>query len=359
MIATSQSVAANTRLPRESGVQIAFEVVPEFGAAMQVADDIWWIRLPLSSALGHVNVYAIEERDGWTLVDTGENTDACKETLTAVFKNGSLSHKPVTRVIATHYHPDHIGLAGWFLEQGASLYATRLCWLYARMLQLDDRDLPCEEQIQFAVRAGVKGVPLEAYRRRRPSHFSQLVTPVPFSYSRLEQGDTLPIGRRKWSVYVGHGHAAGHATLWSDDGIALTGDQILPGISSNLSVHASEPSSDLVTEWLESCKQFSTIASDSTLCLPGHNAPFTGARARCEQLVSNLESVLSRLLQRLQRPATAVECLEAVYRRRLETHEQATLIAETVGYLNHLKKRELVQCELARDGSYVWRLVRK
>jgi glyoxylase-like metal-dependent hydrolase (beta-lactamase superfamily II) len=226
------------------------------------------------------------------------------------------------------------------------------------MLQMDDRELPCKEQVQFAERAGVKGIALAAFQRRRPSSFSQLVAPIPFAYHRLEDGDTVAIGRRQWKVVVTHGHAAGHATLWSDDGLALTGDQILPGISSNLSVHASEPDNDLVSEWLESCERLQRIASNATLCLPGHNAPFTGAATRCEQLIASMQAVLKRLLQRLERPATAVECLEAVYRRHLAPHEQTTLIAETVGFLNHLKKKELVHCELARDGSYVWSLVR-
>ncbi len=343
---------------RDSGVRAAFEMVPEFGKPMQVADDVWWIRLPLGSVLGHVNIYAIEDPSGWTVIDSGENTDACRAAVEAIFIDGPFSRKPVTRMIATHYHPDHIGLAGWFAERGAVLHTTRLCWLYARMLQMDDRELPCDEQIQFAVRAGVKGVPLGAYRRRRPSHFAQLVMPVPFSYSRLEEGDKLEIGCRKWTVHIGHGHAAGHATLWADDGLAFTGDQILPGISSNLSVHASEPDADLVSEWLVSCRRLGEIASDATICFPGHNAPFTGAVTRCAQLIDNLESVLERLLQRLERPATAVECLDSVYRRPLDGHEQAALISETVGFLNHLKRQDLVRNELARDGSYVWRLVR-
>ncbi len=355
------SVAADqpsTKLRRAMAVQATIAELPSFGAPLEVADGIWWIRLPLFSALGHVNIYAIEERSGWTVVDTGENSDACVAALNATFAIGSLARKPVTRVIATHYHPDHIGLAGWFAERGAVLCTTRLCWLYARMLQMDDRELPCDEQIQFAVRAGVKGVSLEAYRRRKPSQFSQLVKPIPFSYCRLEEGDVLDIGRRRWRVRIGHGHAAGHVTLWTEDGFAFTGDQILPGIASNLSVHASEPDEDLVSEWLTSCNRFKTFASDATLCFPGHGAPFNGARTRCEQLITNMESVLKRLLQRLERPATAVECLEAVYRRPLERHEQSTLIAETVGFLNHLKKRNRVRCELARDGSYIWQLVR-
>lgn len=338
------------------GVRIAFAQTPKLGEPVQVAERIWWIRLPLTSAMDHVNVYALEDRHAWTLVDTGSNTPACRAGLEAVFDRGPLSHKPIQRVIATHYHPDHIGLAGWLAERGAELYATQVCWLTARVLQLDDRALPCADEVRFVERAGVKGMALAAYRRHSPSTYPKLVAPVPFSYRRLEEGDELDIADRRWRIYVDHGHAAGHATLWSDDGLALTGDQILPGIASNLSVHASEPDADLVSEWLESCRRLSFVATDATLCLPGHNAPFYGAPARCEQLMSNLEIVLQRLLQRLSRPATAVECLEAVYRRQLDGNEQATLIAETVGFLNHLNKQGLVRRELGRDGAYIWRL---
>ena len=351
-----QSSLANTSTVTDVGVQSAFSEVPTQGKPLQVADDVWWLRLPLRSSLGHVNLYVLEDTDGWTVVDTGENTAECKAALEATFIDGPLSHRRVSRVIATHHHPDHIGLVGWFVERGATLWATRLCWLYARMLQLDDRELPCEAQIEFARRAGVKGLALAAYCRQRPSNFSQLVQPLPFSYEKLEQDDWLTIGQRRWQIHIGHGHATGHATLWSDDGLAITGDQILPGISSNLSVHASEPDADLVSEWLDSCQRLQSIALDSTLCLPGHNAPFTGAATRCKQLITNQEMVLKRLLQRLERPGTAVECLDAVYRRKLDDAERPTLIAETVGYLNHLKKRGLVGRELARDGSYVWRL---
>lgn len=322
---------------------------------MQVADGIWWLRLTLDSVLDHVNVYLLEEETSWTLVDTGSHTDRCRSELEEYLAHPSVAHKPIRRVIATHYHPDHIGLAGWLVERGAELWATQLCWLYARMLQLDDRALPCEAQIQFAVQAGIKGLTLEAYRRHRPSHYSQLVYPLPFSYHRLNTQDQVQIGKRTWTVHVGHGHAAGHATLWSEDNLAITGDQILPAIATNLSVHPSEPRADLVSEWLESCHRFAKIAKPDTLCLPGHNVPFRGAPLRCQQLCDNVEAALQRLWQRLEKPATAVECLEAMYRRPLDAREQSPLVAETVGYLNHLEGRGLARFEMMRDGTKLWR----
>ena len=259
---------------RATGVRIAFDSIPTVGGPIEVAPGIFWIRLPLQASLDHVNVYALDDDEGWTLVDTGSNTAECRADLDAVFQDGPLSHRPIVRVISTHYHPDHIGLAGVLAEKGAKLFSTRVCWLYAKMLQLDDRKVPCDEQVQFVMQAGLKGMDLEAYKRRAPSNYSQQVASLPYSFRRLRQDEELTIGTRRWTVHVGHGHASHHATLWSEDGIAITGDQILSGTASNLSVHPSEPDADLVSEWLDSCHRFMRLADDQTLCLPGHNLPF-------------------------------------------------------------------------------------
>ncbi len=340
---------------RISGVRIAYEATPQHGHPIEVAAGIYWIRLPLDSNLDHVNVYALRDHTGWTLVDAGCNSEKCQAALDAVFKVGPLAHLPITRIISTHYHPDHIGLAGKLVKKGAVLYATRVCWLNAKMLQLDDRHLPCHEQIQFVEQAGLKGMELEAYRRRAPSNYSQLVSPLPYSYIRIKQDDVLAIGDRNWTIHVGNGHAAEHATLWSNDGIAITGDQILAGTASNLSVHPSEPSADLVSEWLESCERFMHLSSEETFCLPGHNVPFRGLPTRCEQLLASQKMVLARLFETLDRPKTAVECLDTVYRRTLSTSERGALIAETVGFLNHLRNQGMVERELIGGNAFVWK----
>lgn len=350
-----EMVGEEGSVDRIAGVRIAFETTPERGHPIEVAPGIHWIRLPLDSNLDHVNVYALHDRSGWTLVDTGCNSDQCKDALDAVFKDGPLAHLSINRVISTHYHPDHIGLAGKLVKDGADLYATRVCWLFAKMLQIDDRQLPCHEQIEFVEQAGLKGMELAAYRRRAPSNYSQLVSPLPYSYTRIKQGDVIKIGERTWTIQIGNGHAAEHATLWSNDGIAITGDQILAGTASNLSVHPCEPRADLVSEWLESCERFMHLADEQTLCLPGHNVPFRGLPTRCEQLLASQKAVLSRLYESLDRPKTAVECLDTVYRRSLAASERSALIAETVGFLNHLRKQGMVERELIGGNAFVWK----
>jgi glyoxylase-like metal-dependent hydrolase (beta-lactamase superfamily II) len=241
-----------------------FESAPNPGAAWEIAPGLWWLRLPLASALDHINVYVLQDKDGWTLVDTGSNNPVCRSALEKAFSQGTLSRWPITRVIATHFHPDRIGLAGWLVDRGAILQTTRTCWLQARLLQLDHHDLPRAEELEFVQKAGMKGMELAAFQRRSPSDFANLVLPLPAAYERIKQGDILKIGdspkerlcQRHWTIHIGNGHA----TLWSDDGFVITGDRILPGMSSNLSVHPSEPDADLVSEWIESCHRFARLA---------------------------------------------------------------------------------------------------
>ena len=326
-----------------------FDAAPAPGEAIEVASGLWWLRLPLPSVLDHLNVYVLEGAEGWTLVDTGSNVPVCRDALISAFAQAPFARLPIAHVIATHYHPDHIGLAGLLCDRGAILQTTQACWLYSRLLQMADRDRPCAEEIRFVQRAGMKQMELAAFRRRAPSNYASLVTPIPYSYQRIRAGDILNIGDRQWTVHLGNGHAAEHATLWSDDGFVITGDQILPGMSSNLSVHPTEPDADLVSDWVESCWRLAQLATAETVCLPGHNIPFRGIPTRCQQLIAIQETILNRLLDHLTKPCTAVDCLEAVYRRQLQPHERQIMIAEVVGFLNHLYQRGIVRRELASD----------
>ena len=335
-------------------VRPLFDLAPDPGAAVEIAPGIWWLRLPLASALDRLNVYVLEDNDGWTLVDTGNNTPVCRAALETAFTQGALARLPIDRVIATHYHPDHIGLAGLLSDRGAILQTSQACWLHAQWLQLDRHELPSRVEISFVERVGMKGVELAAFLRHPPSNYARIVLPIPGSYQRLQEGDVLKIGSRNWTVHLGNGHAAEHITLWSDDGFVITGDQILPRISSNLSVHPSEPDADLVSEWVASCARFAKLATNEMVCLPGHNLPFTGVVTRCRQMISSQEAVLNRLLAHLSRPYTAIDCLEAVYHRQLQSYERLTLIAETLGYLNHLHQRGILHRDLTADRSYLW-----
>jgi hypothetical protein len=180
-----------------------------------------------------------------------------------------------------------------------------------------------------------------------------MVAVPPACFVNISQGDKIKIGERIWRVELGNGHAADHATLWSDDNFVISGDQILPAISSNLSVPPNEPESDTVSQWIESCSRFGALANYETICLPGHNLPFVGVPQRCEQLKNNHLKAIERLFNHLATPRKAIDCLYAVYRRDLSPIERGSLIAETMGYLNHLKSHGFIQRRLV-NNAYIW-----
>ena len=329
------------------------ETPPTEGEAIEVASGILWLRLPLPMALDHVNIYALEDDEGWTLVDTGLSSRRSKA-IWETLLHGPLRGKPVTRVILTHHHPDHVGLVGWFQSRGAELLATRTAWHYARMLVLDVQDRPTPEALTFYRRAGLSEAELAKRAAERPFNFADVVDPMPLGFTRLTEGQRLKAAGRDWTIRIGHGHAPDHATLWSDDGIVLGGDQLLPGISANIGVYPTEPEADPLTDWLESCRAFMPHARADHLVLPGHKLPFTGLPFRLTQMIENHESALSRLLDHLALPKTANQCFQPLFRREVGPSEQGLALVESIAHLNCLLRRGQVFRSLSPDGAWEW-----
>ncbi|ESW61889.1 MAG: metallo-beta-lactamase [Rhodobacter sp. CACIA14H1] len=339
---------------QDTGIRHPFPDAPAEGQAVEIAEGILWLRLPLPMALDHVNVFALEDGDGWTVVDTGFSSKRAKGIWEALLA-GPLSGKPVTRVIVTHYHPDHMGLAGWFQSRGAELVTTRTSWLYARMLVLDEHPLPLPEAVEFQRRAGVPADRLQRYATTRPFNFADVVDPLPPGFIRIRDGDTLSAAGRRWAVRTGDGHAPEHATLWSqDDNLILGGDQLLPGISANIGVYPTEPDADPLTEWLESCARLAPHAREDQLVLPGHKLPFTGLPLRLRQIAENHEGALSRLLDHLQAPRTAADCFLPIFKRQIDGPEYGMALVESVAHLNCLLRRGQVTRTLSPQGAWLW-----
>lgn len=335
-------------------IRYPFDSAPEEGDAREVADGVLWMRLPLPMALDHVNVYAIRDGAGWAVVDTGFDTSKTRaiwETLLA----GPMRGLPVTRVIVTHHHPDHVGLAGWFMARGAELITTRTAWLTARMLVLDVQEAPTPETLAFWRAAGMDAATLEKRASERPFNFADIVAPLPLGFTRIREGDVVEIGGRHWDVRIGHGHAPEHATLWCrEEALVLGGDQLLPSISPNLGVYATEPAADPVTEWIESCTHLAHYAKADHLVLPGHKLPFTGLPDRLRQLIENHHGALSRLREHLDRPRTAAECFAPLFKRRIDAGTYGLALVESVAHLNHLLALGEVTREKRGDGAWAW-----
>lgn len=322
--------------------------------AHEVAPGIRWMRLPLPMALDHVNCYALDDGDGWTLVDTGMSSTQSKaiwQALIAVPLRG----KPVTRLIVTHHHPDHIGLAGWFQAQGVELITTRTAWLYARMLTLDEQRLPSPESLLFYQRAGLDTAMREAKALERPFNYRDVVSPMPLGFTRITEGDIITAGGRRWLVRLGQGHAPDHAMLWSlDDNLILGGDQLLASISANIGVYPTEPCADPLTEWLDSARVMMPLAREDHFILPGHKLPFIGLPFRLNEMVKDHEAGLDRLFAHLGTPQRATDCFPVLFKRPIGPSNFGLALGEAVAHLNCLLQRGAVMRHLDDDGAWLW-----
>lgn len=338
-------------------IRTPWEEPPETGGAVEVAEGVLWLRLPLPMKLDHVNAYAFDEGDGWAVLDTGLDTKKSRAIWEAVL-SGPLAGRPVRRVVVTHHHPDHVGLAGWFqTHHGAELLTTRTAWLMARMLTLDEQARPADETLAFWRGAGMDPALYERRARERPFNFADVVAPLPLGFRRLKEGDVIRLGGRHWDVRMGDGHAPEHATLWSrEDNLVIGGDQLLATISPNLGVYATEPDADPVGEWLASCERLSAFARDDQLVLPGHKLPFTGLPARMRQLIDNHHGALERLRDWLVAPRTAAECFRPLFAREIGAAEYGLALVEAVAHLNHLLHRREVIRWRREDGAWLWQL---
>ena len=328
---------------------------PDRGEAIEVADGVLWLRLPLPMKLDHVNVYALDDGDGWTIIDTGFDSKLGRA-IWAEIMAGPLGGRPINRVIVTHHHPDHVGLAGWFMEEhGAEFLTTRTAWLLARMLQLDVQEAPCDKTVAFYKSAGMDPAILAKRLEERPFNFADIVAPIPLGYTRLKQGDVIRIGGREWDIHIGNGHAPEHATFWSrDDNLVIAGDQILPSISPNLGVYATEPMADPVGEWLEACERMATLAERRHLVLGGHKLPFTGLPLRLRQLIENHHGALQRLEAYLDTPKAASECFVPLFRRTIGEGEYGLALVEAVAHCSHLFQTGAVTRTKRQDGAWLY-----
>jgi glyoxylase-like metal-dependent hydrolase (beta-lactamase superfamily II) len=258
-------------------------------------------------------------------------------------------------VIVTHHHPDHVGLAGWFQEAGAELWTTRTAWLFARMLTLDEQERPTAETLAFWRAGGMEAELYEERQDQRPFNFADVVASMPLGFRRIAEGDRVRAGGRDWIVRVDHGHAPEHATLWSEDGaLVLGGDQLLPSISPNLGVYATEPEADPVEDWLTSCKRLSAYATDAQLVLPGHKLPYRGLPLRLEQLIANHHGALARLEAHLASPRTAADCFAPLFKRRIGPGEYGLALVEAMAHCLHLWHAGRADRTVRGDGAWLF-----
>lgn len=332
-------------------VEYPYDEPPPEGAARQVAEGIWWVRMPLPFVLDHINLYLLEDGDGWTVVDCGLNKDGVRDLWETLIRT-LLAGRPVRRVIVTHFHPDHMGLAQWLLARfpEAELWMSLAEWLWSHFA-FDARERNMEEMLRFWRRNGMATTTVDAMRGRGNFYAQNVVRP-PIVYRRIQHGDTIRIGEREWQAITGSGHSPEHVCLACPESkLLISGDQVLPRITTNVSVHFVEPDGDPLQQFLDSTRAFAHLPDDTfTLC--SHDRPFYGLHERLAQLRDHHRVRLDDGCEALAEPRHAIDLLPVFFHRPLDLHQQSFAIGESIAHLHNLWSAGRAGREQGPDGVF-------
>jgi len=335
-----------------------FEDVPGPAEVTEVAPGVLWLRMPLPMALDHINLYLLEDDDGWWIVDSGIALGPTEELWEQVFDR-HLKGKPVKAVAATHWHPDHTGLSGWLCERWrVPFYITQAEYLTGLVYSRAQPEHFGWTNEQYQLRTGRGATGIEAARKSMGG-IGRITRPLPTSYRRIEDGARLTINGNRWRVVVGKGHSPEHACFYCESlNVLISGDQVIPRITSNISVSGSEPDGNPLRDWLQSLEHFLEVLPEDVLVLPAHNVPFYGLHHRLRHLIEHHEDHLIALEEAcVEQQPTAVELLPVLFRRELDDSQVGLAVGECVAHLNYLYHRGQLARTVDDDGSYRYRSV--
>jgi len=335
---------------RPDPIRYEFEFQPDPGESMDILPGLKWLRLPLPYMLGHINVWLLRDRAGWAIVDTGIHTERTRSTWEKVF-SAQLGNAPVSRVLVTHLHPDHAGCAGWLCKTlDVELYMTREEYLLCRIL-VSDTGLPAPQEGRRFYRAAGFGEELMTRYVEMFGGFGKVVAHLPQSYRRLYEGQQVRIGQTEWQVITGRGHSPEHACLYDpEQNLLISGDQVLPTISSNVSVFPTEPAANPLADWFDSLHRLKTLLPADVLVLPSHGRPFRGVMSRLDALIEEHETGLEKLRRLCRRPQRAVDVFPALFKSEITDSNLMMATGEAIAHLHYLLFAGELEMVTANDG---------
>jgi glyoxylase-like metal-dependent hydrolase (beta-lactamase superfamily II) len=332
------------------------DTLPAIGAVIELAPGVRWLRMPLPFALDHINLWLLRDRakdgrKGWAIVDCGVANEATRAAWEQVFAQ-HLDGLPVLRVIVTHMHPDHIGNAEWLTERwGCRLWISATDWNAARTASQSTSGFGGDDAAAFFAEHGLADPEAIAKVRGRSGYYASMVPAVPRQYRRMMEGQVMRIGDHDWTCHAGYGHAPEHISLHCAAlGILISGDMVLPRISTNISVVDLEPEADPLPLFLASIARMRALPED-TLVLPSHGRPFTGLHERVGQLTRHHDQHFAEVIAACgAKPCSASDLLPVLFRRKLDLHQTTFAMGEAVAHLHALAGMGRLRGHLDADG---------
>jgi len=326
--------------------------LPATGRTLDVAPGVRWLRMPLPFALDHINLWLLDDDDaGVAIVDCGIANDATRAAWEQVFEH-ELHGQPVRRVLVTHMHPDHVGLAHWLTERwDCRLWMSASDWSAARLASQSTTGYGGESAARFFALHGLVDEQAQAKVRARSNYYASMVPTVPTRYRRLMAGMNVTVGGHAWRCIAGWGHAPEHIALYNEAlGVLISGDMVLPRISTNVSVIDLEPEANPLELYLASIARLRELPAD-TLVLPSHGRPFVGLHERIDQLVAHHDARLAEALAACRaRPCSAAELLPVLFQRALDLHQTTFAMGESIAHLHLLAARGALRGAPGADG---------
>ena len=334
-------------------IEYPFSTIPEAGQMQPVAPGIFWLRMPLPFRLNHINLWLLEDGDGWTLIDTGMAMDEAREAWLQIFAD-HLGGRPINRIIVTHFHSDHAGLAGWLTDRfDSQLWMSETEWRRTRMMAGGPDQSWSNNVMSYFHQAGC---PEEMITETHSlwSGYNKRMSPTPDLHTTLSEGMTFDIGGQTWRVLIGRGHAPEHVSLYcSELDVLIAGDQVLPRISPNVSLFPGDGGDNPLGDFLVTTASFRARLPDTSLVLPSHNEPFYGLHYRLDQLASHHDERLDHMAGLCGEPLTGYGVSRQSFSPDLDGLQASLALTETMAHLNYLITLGRIKRETSDDGVWI------